>query len=129
MRYEEINSGNERQVLCKLASVHDESSVMSAVLSAVYYCSTAFAGETLLRCLMSARGEHRIGLMRVVLTFMQLHRTDFFADSFVAEMQKYDEILALHQLEIEDLIEGVLEFQKMYKDHSPSSPPSSPTIG
>lgn len=118
MRYEEINPGDENQVLRKLASANDESSVMSAVLSGVYYGSTVFAGETLLRYLMSARGHHRLGLMRVVHTFMQMHRTDFLADSFVAEMQKYDEILASQQLEIEDLIEGVLEFQDMYKDHS-----------
>ncbi|MGR2741096.1 hypothetical protein ACUY1T_21820 [Billgrantia sp. Q4P2] len=120
MRYEEINPGDESQVLRELASAHDESSVMSAVLSAVYSCSTAFAGETLLRCLMSARGQHRIGLMRVVHTFMQMHRTDFLADSYVAEMRKYDETLASHKLEIEDLVEGVLEFQEMYKGNSPS---------
>ncbi|UYG03998.1 hypothetical protein OCT51_01155 [Halomonas sp. LR3S48] len=120
MRYKEINPGDEDQVLSALASVHDDSTVMNAVLSAVYCCSTAFAGETLLRCLMSARGQHRIGLMRVVHTFMQMHRTDFLADSYVAEMKKYDEALAPHQLEIEDLVEGVLEFQEMYKGNSPS---------
>lgn len=119
MRYEEVNPGDENQVLRKLASAHDESAVMSAVLSAVYCCSTIFAGETLLRCLMTARGQQRIGLMRVVHTLMQMHRTDFLADSYVAEMKKYDEALTSHRLEVEDLIEGVLEFQEMYKGNSP----------
>lgn len=58
--------------------------------------------------------------MKVVHTFMQIHRTDFLADSYVAEMKKYDEALAPHQFEIEDLVEGVLEFQEMYKGNSPS---------
>lgn len=129
MRYEEITPGDEDKVLRNLVSAHDDSSVMGAALSAVYCCSTAFAGATLLQCLMLAQGQHRIGLIRVVHTFMQMHRTDFLADSFVTEMKKYDEALTAHQFEVEDLIEGVLEFQEMFKGNSPHSPSSSPSDG
>lgn len=125
MRYVEIQPGDENQVLRELSSALDESAVMSAVLSAVYSCSTEFAGETLLRHLISARGEHKIGLMRVVHTFMQMHRTDFLADSFVAEMMKDDVAIASYQSEVEDIIEGVLEYQEMFKGCSPRTSPSS----
>lgn len=113
MKYENPTPCSEDEVRQKIESSNDESVVLGAVMSAVYYCETEFAGEMLLCCLKKFDGETKISLMRMVHTFMQTHRTSFLSTSFLAEMKKpFEE--STHQSEILDLIDGVVEFSEMF---------------
>jgi len=91
--------------------------LINAILSAVYHSDEALAGEVLLKCLRSANGELRMSFMRVVHTFLQMHRTDFLVASFLEEMEIKGRISKEDASEANDLIEGVREFEEMFSKH------------
>lgn len=115
MKYEEIIHLDKKRIEEMVSGSCDED-VMVGVLSAIYYYETSFAGETLLKAVQSSNGDLRISLMRLVETFMQMHRTGFLAPSFLEEMSKREGVSEEGRAELAGLMEGVREFAEMFKE-------------
>lgn len=121
MRYESVSKLTEGEILGMLNGSPSDEDVIRAVMASIYYHDTKFAGETLFRCLQSSSGDLRLGLMRMVHTFMQTHRTAYLAESFLTEMNSEDKVSVENLPELIDLLEGVVEFEEMFRGRPPMS--------
>lgn len=119
MRYESASKLTEGEILGVLNDFPSDEDVVRAVMASIYYHDTKFAGETLFRCLQRASGDLRLGLMRMVHTFMQIHRTAYLADLFLLEMKREDKVPVEALPELTDLLEGVVEFEEMFRGRPP----------
>lgn len=115
MKYEKIIHLDKARIEEMVSSSCDED-ILMGVLSAIYYYETIFAGETLLKAIQSSSGYLRTRLMRLVETFMQMHRTGFLAPSFLKEMSKREGVSEEGRAELTGLMEGVREFAEMFKE-------------
>lgn len=55
----------------------------------------------------------------MVHTFMQTHRTAYLADLFLLEMKHEDKVPVEALPELTDLLEGVVEFEEMFRGRPP----------
>lgn len=115
MQFEHISPRGKRDIVMTAESSGSDEDILNAVLAAVYYHDTKFSGDLLLKCLSLASGSRRLGLMRIVETFMQMHRTDYLAPMFLAEMQKKDGSVSTINPEIDEIIDAVREFELMFR--------------
>jgi len=118
MQFERISHRSKHDIVAMASSSFNDEDVLNAVLSAIYYHDTIFSGDLLLKCLSSASGLRRLGLMRIIETFMQMHRTAYLAPMFLAEMQKRDDIVSSSRPEVDEIIQAVREYEVMFKGNT-----------
>lgn len=121
MRYESVSKRTKDEILGILNNSAFDEDVIRAVLASIYYHDTEFSGQTLLRALQNAGGDLRLGLMRMVHTFMQIHSTAYLAESFLSETKRENMVSAENLPELTDLLEGVIEFEEMFRGRPPMS--------
>lgn len=88
MKYEVAEALSEQQIIERFHQAHNDDEIIRTLLSAVLYTETDFAGRLLLSAFERIDFSSRRYLANVVTSFMQMHRTDFLADEFLAELRK-----------------------------------------
>lgn len=88
MKYEAAEALSEQEIIDRLHQAQDDDEIIRSLVSAVFYTETEFAGRLLLSAFERIDFSSRRILANVVTSFMQMHRTAFLADEFLAELRK-----------------------------------------
>ncbi len=114
MKYEVPEVLSEQQVSARIHNSHQDDEIIRAVLSAVYYCETVFAGRLLHSAFAITNVSNRHYLGNVAATFLRMHRTDYLAEDILAILREDGP----NPGALVECIEAVEEFRSMFAGNS-----------
>jgi hypothetical protein len=107
MEYYAPEDREKDEVIRIINECSNDDRVVEAVLSALYYHETQFAGDALLLALRPSSGMRRLYLFRLVNTLLHMHWTDYLSSSFLREMENVDGIPETDYPEVDGIVDRV----------------------
>jgi hypothetical protein len=109
MKYYAPEDREKAEIIKIVNECQDDDRVVEALLSALYYHETQFAGDVLLWTLQRSSGKRRLYLFRLANTLLHMHFTDYLSSSFLREMENVDGIPEADYPEVDELKDSVRE--------------------